>query len=139
MVTGISQIPVYFCSVKKLAILLILLVYGVSSFGISVHFHYCCGKLKDVNIITVANSCGMDHKKGDLPCCDDKEVSLQIKSDQHASKTFYSSFQNITPQVPNNGFTYSIAQFIQKKINPKVAAPSPPNNYLLDFFCTYLI
>ena len=89
--------------------------------------------------MAAANSCGMDHEMGSLPCCDDKEVSLKIKSDQHASKTFYPSLQIITPQVSSHSYTNSLEKVIQKKIIPEVVAPPPPNNYILDFFCTYLI
>ena len=114
-------------------------MYGASSLGMSVQFHYCCGKLKDINITNEASGCGMDHSLGSLPCCDDKEVSLKISSVQHATKSFVPCFE-ITPQLSCDTYRYVIKIKEDKTSdNSEAFAPPPPNNYLLDLVCTYRI
>ena len=58
---------------KKLLVLIIAMIYGFSSMGMSVSLHYCCGKLKNVEWTAVqGEKCGMDHKMGTEKCCDSK-------------------------------------------------------------------
>lgn len=67
---------------KKLLVLLLLLSYGLSSFGMTLHIHYCCGKVDNVKLAPVKDhSCGVDKPGKKKACCDDKQVDLKIKAD----------------------------------------------------------
>ncbi len=60
---------------KKLLIILLMFVYGFSASGMTVQFHYCCGKFKNVDWTPVKRSgCGNEHKMGSKPCCETKQV-----------------------------------------------------------------
>ena len=76
-------------SVKKFVVICLLLIYGSSSFGMTVYFHYCCGKLKNIDLISAKNLCtmGKAHKMGDKPCCESKKVNLKVSDDQAFVKT----------------------------------------------------
>lgn len=68
---------------KKLAVILIMLLYGFTSTGMTLQLHYCCGKLKSVELFaTEKKDCGMSHKMGSKPCCETKEFSGNQHSDQ---------------------------------------------------------
>ena len=68
---------------KKLAVILIMLLYGFTSTGMTLQLHYCCGKLKSVEFFaTEKKDCGMSHKMGSKPCCETKEFSGNQHSDQ---------------------------------------------------------
>jgi hypothetical protein len=69
---------------KKLAIIIILVVYGLSSTGAIVHLDYCCGKLSNISLSPVKNkkdNCHKDKMDG-KSCCDSKQLSLSIKGEQ---------------------------------------------------------
>jgi hypothetical protein len=66
---------------KKSIILLLLVLYGFSSSGLSVYVHYCCGKIDKINFSAKHKSkcpAGADHafKKS---CCESKEFNNHIK------------------------------------------------------------
>ena len=68
---------------KKLAVILIMLLYGFTSTGMTLQLHYCCGKLKSVELFaTEKKDCGMSHKMGSKPCCETKAFAGSQKSDQ---------------------------------------------------------
>ena len=52
-----------------------MFVYGFSASGMTVQFHYCCGKLKNVDWVPIKRSgCGNGHKMGSKPCCETKQL-----------------------------------------------------------------
>jgi hypothetical protein len=68
---------------KKLLVILFLLAYGFSASGMTVHLHYCCGKLKSIEWAPVSdNECGEKHSMGSKPCCETKKISNSNDADQ---------------------------------------------------------
>ena len=84
---------------KKLLVSILVLLYGLSSSGMSVYVHYCCGKIDKVDFSAdVKMSCPAgDHppKKG---CCDSKEFSLKIK-DTYTNNALQFSFKQLQPEM----------------------------------------
>jgi len=73
--------------VKKIFIILILFVYGFSSVGATIHYHYCMNELAGWSLVhskdTECAKCGMkDKKKG---CCKDEHKHFKLKSDYQKS------------------------------------------------------
>lgn len=67
---------------KKLIVILLLICYGLSSFGMTLHVHYCCGKIDKVKLAPVKeDKCPVDKKAKKKGCCDDRQVDLKIKTD----------------------------------------------------------
>jgi hypothetical protein len=69
---------------KKVAIIIIVLVYGLSSTGAIVHLDYCCGKLSNISLAPVEKKkadCHQDQIKG-KSCCDSKQVRLSVQGEQ---------------------------------------------------------
>ena len=63
---------------KKLLVIVLLLVYGAASSGMTLHLHYCCGKLDKIDLAPVKHKgCGSEHKLGKKSCCDNKELSIE--------------------------------------------------------------
>lgn len=88
---------------KKLIVILVLMAYGFSSFGMTLHVHFCCGKLDAVKLVPVNDDrCPVDHKEKKQGCCDDKQVELKIKTDyKNESST------SLKLKVPDAAFTHS--------------------------------
>ena len=85
---------------KKLLALILMLVYGVTSFGMTLHMHYCCGKLDKVSLSSKEiKSCKFEttiHSKG---CCDNKNYELKIKADQEPGSRQPTTFLFQTPTL----------------------------------------
>lgn len=112
---------------KKLLVILLLMVYGTSSFGMTLHFHYCCGKLKAIDFTPPKDRhCGNSKMElmGNKPCCDDKEVSIKIKGEQSPAKVFQASFQAEAIKPAQQVYLVS-TPFETKGLLPEIFAPPP--------------
>ena len=121
---------------KKLFVLLLLTVYGLSSTGMTLHFHYCCGKLDKIDLAPVVKKCnGMHQTK---PCCDNREVSLKISSEQNLTPAFLLSHapSEMTAPLPETDFKEPV---ITTKSITEVFAPPPLPQHLLHLYCIYRI
>jgi len=68
---------------KKFFAALLFLVHGLSSSGMTLHLHYCCGKLKSVTIGFVAiekHKCSKDN--GTFGCCKFVIQNIKAKDEQ---------------------------------------------------------
>ncbi len=100
-------------------------MYGASSYGMTLHFHYCCGKLDKVDFTPAKEKfCGSSsiNKIGAEPCCDNKQVEIKIKSEQDPAKVFHSSFhcEAATPFYHNY---FVLSPLENKNLLPEVFAP----------------
>lgn len=90
---------------KKTGIILLLLIYSASSFGVTVHLHYCMNKLAGWTLWHHGNNekcgkCGMAGKKNG--CCKDEHKFFKIKTEHQ------------------NG---DVAKLIQPVLSPVIAVP----------------
>ncbi len=61
---------------------MLTLMYGVSVSGMTLHIHYCCGKVDKIDFVPVKNdNCPDGNKLTKKGCCDDQQVELKIKTD----------------------------------------------------------
>lgn len=124
---------------KKLVVILLLVLYGFSSTGMTLHFHYCCGKLAKVELTPVKDTCGKEHKNSKKPCCDEKQLSLKVKADhkgEEAAKlllapaTLPKSYSAFSATNPGQG----------RQLLPHLFAPPPLNSTpLFVLHCVYRI
>jgi len=70
---------------KKLIVLSMILVYGLTSTGAIVHLDYCCGKLANISLSPFQeDECNQKAVKA-KGCCDSKQVHLKVKGEQEAA------------------------------------------------------
>jgi len=127
-----------FVLLKKLVVILLIMVYGLSSSGMTIQFHYCCGKLKSIGLTSVSEQqCGMKHSMQNKRCCDDKQVELKLKGEQ---KTEQAKIVFFTPDLPKR-VEYSFEpQFVSSTaIVPEIFAPPPLGNPLYILHSVYRI
>lgn len=69
---------------KRILIIAILITYAISSFGVSINYFYCCGKLKTVSFThdTKEKNCKSKSGKG---CCKNETVIVKLNADQKNS------------------------------------------------------
>ncbi|MEO7393478.1 MAG: hypothetical protein ABIU11_00970 [Chitinophagaceae bacterium] len=69
---------------KRILVIAILLSYSIASFGVSLTYFYCCGKLKTVSI-AVSTEEKSSTSKSTKGCCENKSLTLKLKTDQKSS------------------------------------------------------
>ena len=82
-----------FCSeMKKLFIIVLMLVYGLSSSGMTINLHYCCGKLDGVSFTgKKEKTCKMGNHIKKSGCCNDKQISAPLNFEQQAATKWVQS------------------------------------------------
>lgn len=76
------------------------MAYGLTSFGVSLDIHYCCGKIKFVEVC-LSEKCTKETSKTSHECCTTKRI---VSSDN------------------SNGVTQSVVKFKYQKKSEKVVA-----------------
>ena len=127
---------------KKIALILLIFMYTLSSFGISVNRFYCCGKLKTTSlsfIHTVTEKCS--NQKMMAGCCKTTFKSLQIK-DSHVAATGIEKLAKIFTDLHLNYAAINTTQLSSTKTTTAYFGNAPPLHYNLPIYilyCTYLI
>ncbi len=71
---------------KRFTIIVLMLVYGLSSSGMSVTFHYCCGKFENITFTSdYKKPCLHGRQFSKQKCCDNKKIDLKLKAGQEKS------------------------------------------------------
>lgn len=106
-------------------IILLLLVYGFSSTGMSINLHYCCGKLKSVDWAPAPEKdCGSKHKMGSKPCCETKQISSKQKSEQEHAQLLFKQVKAFSAIVrPFAELT--VENRIGRQLSPVAFTPPP--------------
>jgi hypothetical protein len=125
---------------KQFFAAILFLVYGLSSSGMTLHLHYCCGKLKTVQLSAVEKKkCGsMSRHMVSKPCCAEKEISLKIKGDYNAAKVLLAPLQ--TPVILSAESHPGIFELRHSSgLIPEVFAPPPLGRDLSSLYCVFRI
>ena len=71
---------------KKLLVTILSILYLSTTFGATIHFHYCMNKLVYFGLESQrdakCNSCGMEKTDADKECCKDDHKQLKVEDDQ---------------------------------------------------------
>lgn len=112
---------------RKLLVILLILLYGVSSSGMTLYVHYCCDKVEKIDLAPVKkDACDMGHKKPTKNCCENKGILFKINADQKSENSAELLIKNFQikkmilnswvikislPRVEKTGFTVSSPPF----------------------------
>ena len=82
---------------RKAAAIILLLFYIISSSGVAVKAHYCCGKLKSLNLVLHSD----EKKDCSDRCCWDRLAFYKVDDTENSTSTitFSPSFDKIFYQV----------------------------------------
>lgn len=64
-------------TMKRVFVIMLMLLYGLTASGMSLQVHFCCGKIAGIDL-TPQKGCGMEHEMGSMPCCETK--ALEVKN-----------------------------------------------------------
>lgn len=111
---------------KKIVAILLLLIYGSTSVGATIHMHYCMNEFVGWNLWhgdkkNKCGKCGMKEKKGG--CCKEEQKQLKLSTDQNHSQLKAFVFEQFfTPVILTHQTFYNFTQ------PTSVAVVFPKNN-----------
>jgi len=126
--------------VKRILIILVLVSYSIASFGVSLNYFYCCGKLKTISLTVNSEekNCKANTNKG---CCENKTVTLKLKTDQKSNEQSNEHFTTpLSPVILHTDSYQALNTAIIGNINPLYKRPPPdnlPSRQIL--FCVFRI
>jgi hypothetical protein len=108
---------------KKILVILLLLVYGGSTSGMTLYFHYCCGQLKNIDLTPVEHKgCGQHSQMDKQSCCQSQSLELKVKSEHKSEPSFSPLYKCSILPAEEVFVTPSIANF---HTVPKAGLPPP--------------
>lgn len=97
---------------KKLVVIILAFLHLSASAGVSMHMHYCMGKLADWDLSQkksrVCGTCGME-KSGKNDCCKDEYKFVKNTNDQKAAESVFQLMQLADIALP--ALVYEIPDF----------------------------
>jgi hypothetical protein len=78
---------------KQTSSILLVLLYLLTSVGLTVNVHYCGGKLKSIQLLFDAPSCCCGETKKMDGCCEDESFFVQLDTDHQFSPIQKLSFE----------------------------------------------
>jgi hypothetical protein len=129
--------------VKKIAVILLLLIYGFTTFGATIHMHYCMNEFvgwsfwhsdKD----NKCGKCGMKEKKGG--CCKDehKQVKLKTGYQKTAVAQYFQLLNKVALITPIADFSFK-GTSVSLNFPVSNAPPKIPRERLYVLYCIFLI
>ena len=127
---------------KKIALILLISIYSLSTLGIGIKQFYCCGKLKSTSISFVQDNkdkCGKGDEKGG--CCKTKFQSLKVKDTYVVAGAITNPVKYFSEGIVFNPFFETIGLNKQLAVvsNPGHAPPVHHGAPLYIFHCVYRI
>jgi hypothetical protein len=125
---------------KKLLVIMLMLMYGFSTTGMTLQLHYCCGKLKSIKWSPAQETgCGSKHKMGSKPCCETKQISNKVKTDHDSYQPVIKGF-NALPEALKTVVDFSSLPPKGGTLSPVAFAPPPsPTQLLFILNCVFRI
>lgn len=101
---------------KKYLIILLMLVYGLSTSGMTINLHFCCGKLDDISFSGQnSKGCEMGNHLKKPGCCNDKQVVAKLVSDQQTTAKYTQTNNEVVAIAP--AVTYGLSTNLYVSVN----------------------
>lgn len=128
---------------KKIAVILLLLIYGTATMGATIHMHYCMNELVGWSLWhgekdNECGRCGMKEKKGG--CCKDEHKQIKLKTEHQKGATAqYIQFLDVPALVtPIADYSFKGTP-IALEFPVSNAPPKIPRERLYILHCVFLI
>ncbi|MEI7471728.1 MAG: hypothetical protein WCJ85_05680 [Chitinophagaceae bacterium] len=126
---------------KKGLLILVLCCYALASFGVSLNYFYCCGKLKSVSLTPTTKKqkcCKTMAKKG---CCNNKTITYKLSIDQkdHSQMAYHFESPMSNLDLPDQLYNLPSSSTI---ISKNSIDKRPPPNTAIDrsvLYCVFRI
>lgn len=104
--------------VKRIAVILLLLIYTVSVYGITIDKFYCCGKLASVSLsVSSASKCDCKATSSS-DCCKTVKANFKVKDNHLSAKTDFTLRNSFAVVAP----VFSVPAFAERVTLKEVRA-----------------
>ena len=128
---------------KRIVAILLLVIYGSTSVGATIHMHYCMNEFVGWNLWhsdkeNECGKCGMKEKKGG--CCKDEHKQVKLKTEHQKSATAqYIQFLDVPALItPVADFSFKVTP-TSLAFPVSNAPPKIPRERLYILHCVFLI
>ncbi len=116
---------------KRLLVIMLAVSYLCISIGITVHVHYCMGKMVAVNFgeqkdTHLCPRCGMDKKVSKKGCCKDEHRIIKSTSDQVIAKNLVATIHLSDHTVPLPTYNFYFTPIPVSYTNRMEQTHAPP-------------
>jgi len=94
---------------KKFLVLAMLLVYGLTSTGATIHLHYCCGKLDKISLSNDHNENCPGKENLQKGCCESRKLDLKVEDDQQPGSKWLTGFKHLGLTISSRSFLHFYA------------------------------
>jgi hypothetical protein len=103
---------------KKTGVLLLVLMYAITSTGFALNLHYCGNHVADIKINAPAKSCVKPMAKSKMKCCKDAKLDVKVKDSHEAQKTSFTAKTVVfdVPRIILADFLLPAQQLILEKL-----------------------
>ena len=110
---------------KKATVIVLLMLYTLSSFGIGVRQFYCCGKLKTTVLSIVPGPKKICSGGSGDGCCKTEYQFFKVKDSHFGSQEINSPFQQVA-EVYFSPIPAWDVPFVKTEVSTNVSAHGPP-------------
>lgn len=114
---------------KRFLVTILSVLYMASALSLSVHVHYCMGKIAGISFIHNdegrCGKCGMEKAKRDKGCCKDEHKTFKTNDHQIVKASFDFSHVQIEPAL-TPVYSYYSAPVYTACINEIARTNAPP-------------
>lgn len=110
--------------------------------GVSLNYFYCCGKLKTISFKIEKKKNKVCKKKSGKKCCENKTVTVKLKTDQKTTPTVDAKLNIFLTQATIPQSFYLPTRIVAKEINDfSLYSNPPPQNFLSKniLYCVFRI
>jgi len=123
---------------KKILVILLLLVYGGSVSGTTLYFHYCCGKLRNIDLTPIEHKgCGQHSQMDKQSCCQSQSLELKVKS-EHQSEPSFSPLYKCSILPPEEVFATPVIENFRTVPKAGLSPPLPVSSLFI-LHCVFRI
>jgi len=126
--------------IKRSAVIVLTLLYLVTTVGFALNLHYCFNRVTSVNFDTPAKSCGMAIRE--LKCCKKKHLVVKV-SDAHQGKSLTAALSLPMVKLAPFGLPnfFLCARQSLAEANFRVNSPDPPPGNVISYLknCVFRI
>ncbi len=111
---------------KKLIFIFTFLAFAFSSFGMTLHVHFCCGRVDEVKLVPISDKdCPVKKEERKKGCCDDRQVDIKIKDDYNKESARQLKLKAPETELPNTFESILTNEVVGYQVS-YISSSSPP-------------
>ena len=124
---------------KRTAVILLVTLYSLSTFGVNLKEFYCCGKLKSVSLALSAEKTNKCSKgENDEACCKTKYQYFKVK-DNHFASSHIAAPLNYFSDLHTTSAFYQFATLATQKIGVINGCHAPPLHSSVPIYISHCV